>query len=123
MSKSSSLENKKIIVKNIPVKTGKEMVEKMIDEFEKSIDYYDFIHPNDHFCSLIIHFKKVEDLTEFKKRYNGQSFFSEKGEQIKLEISYCVNQRYHCEGKKDEMEGTLENDLYYKAFVMNFNKK
>ena len=67
------------------------------EEYEDVIDYYDVIYPNDYFCSAIIHFKSEEELTKFQRKYNGQTFFLPNGETIKLNIMFCINQRFNFE--------------------------
>ena len=115
--------NKRIIIKNIPVKNGKEMIDDIVEDYEEVIDYYDVICPNNYFCSAIIHFKTEEESVKFQRKYNGQTFFLPNGETIKLNIMVCINQRFNFENQKDDLEGTLEDDLYFKTFVKNLNKK
>ena len=125
MSKQSQQQNpnKRIIVKNIPIKNGKEWIDDIVEDYEEVIDYYDVIYPNNYFCSAIIHFKTEDDLNKFKRQYNGQTLYLPNGDKVKLDLMYSLNQRFTFENQKDELEGTLEDDLYFKTFVKNLNKK
>ena len=108
MSKQQqNIGNKRIIIKNIPIKNGKELIDGIIEDYEDVIDYYDVIYPNDYFCSAIVHFKTEEDLTKFKDKYNGHNLYLPNGETIKITIMFCINQKFNFENQKDETEGTI----------------
>ncbi|ELP87098.1 hypothetical protein EIN_495530 [Entamoeba invadens IP1] len=114
---------RKIIIKNIPTSNGKEIADDMVEGFQDQIDYYDFIAPQDNlFCSAIVHFTSDDALNKFNSKYSNHVCFLPGGQEKKISIEFCVNQRISTQDKEDTLNNTLQDDPEYIKFLETLKK-
>ncbi|BFU21655.1 hypothetical protein EHI8A_042060 [Entamoeba histolytica HM-1:IMSS-B] len=114
----------KLIVQNIPTSNGRIIADKLYEEFSNSIDYYNFIAPeNSIFCSAIFHFIDQNSFDKFCRKYTQHTYYLPNGQQKELDIKRCINSKLPADDVSDELNGTLEDDPIYQQFADSLSKR
>lgn len=117
----------KIVVRHLPPNLPENVFHTSIASWHKVMDWSDYVpgiladgrDKSDVYSRAYVKFRKHIDLQDFIKRYQGHVFISADGKEYRAQVEIALYQRIpKPPGKaKDPLNGTLEEDAEYKAFL------
>eukprot|EP00877_Chromochloris_zofingiensis_P005904 jgi/Chrzof1/1567/Cz10g12210.t1 len=123
------LNRTKVVVRNLPPTLTEEAFRTTIDKLVEGKYNWLSYFPGKVSLKRTLHaraylnFITPESVFEFKDKFDGHVFVSKKGTQYKCQVEYAPFQKVpNPQKKKVAMEGTIEKDPDYQAFVRSLEE-
>ncbi|KXZ48188.1 hypothetical protein GPECTOR_30g284 [Gonium pectorale] len=121
---SASRPKTKVVVRGLPPGMTEETFKTVLDSISREryswLSYYPgkFSLKRMVFSRAYVNFLTAEDVYDFKQRFDGHVFIGQKGHQYRCAVEYAPLQKVPAlEEKPHPLEGTIEKDADYMAFV------
>ncbi|XP_031442666.1 regulator of nonsense transcripts 3A isoform X4 [Clupea harengus] len=117
----------KVVIRRLPPSLSKDQLEEQLSPLP-SYDYFEFF-PADHslyphlFSRAYINFKNLEDIVNFRDRFDGYVFIDNKGQEYPAVVEFAPFQKISKKKlkKKDAKAGSIEEDPEYKRFLETYS--
>lgn len=117
-------ERTKVVVRQLPPTLSEESFKVAIDKVVPDTYNWFSYYPGKVSQKRIVHsrayinFKDITDVLEFKSKFDGHAFVSNKGNQYRCTVEFAPYQKVPQQAKKKvTKEGTIERDAAYQEFL------